>query len=282
MLNNTVKNTGTENMGLDLRDIAGTGSREEKIKRIAIQFEEMLINTLLKEAFKEEKNDDEEGTSLTSGSYKDLSTMFLSQYIADNGGLGYREVIERQLKEAYGDNVGTTKETTSASASQPVTGVTGAPGEPAGRTAPTVKKPASEPLKVTQPVSGPVSSEYGWRRDPIDGKTRFHAGIDYEVRSRTPVKSVMEGEVVFSGWEKGYGNLVEIEHPNGYRSRYGHNAALLVKKGDHVESGDVISLSGSSGRSTGPHLHFELRKGEFSLDPVKILDPMSRGVLAKK
>jgi murein DD-endopeptidase MepM/ murein hydrolase activator NlpD len=268
LLNNTNKNTGIDNMGLDLRDISGTGSKEEKIKRIAIQFEEMLINTLLKEAFKEEKKDEEEeGGLMGSGSYKDLSTMFLSQYIADNGGLGYREVIERQLKEAYPDSAGANKDTTSATASPSV---------------PTLKKPAPEPLTVTQPVSGPISSDYGWRRDPIDGKTRFHAGIDYEVRSNTPVKSFMEGEVVFSGWEKGYGNMVEIEHPNGYRSRYGHNSALLVKKGDHVESGTVISLSGSSGRSTGPHLHFEVRKGEFSLDPAKILDPMTRGVLAKK
>lgn len=269
LMNNTIKNVGIENMGIDLRDIAGSGSREEKIKRIAVQFEEMLINTLLKEAFKEEKDDDdEEGSFLSSGSYKDLSTMYFSQYIADNGGLGYREVIERQLKEAYGDNIST----------EGAAVVT----NPLGRTVPALKKQAAEPLQVTQPVSGPVSSDYGWRRDPIDGKTRFHSGIDYEVSPRTPVKSFMEGEVVFSGWEKGYGNMVEIEHPNGYRSRYAHNSALLVKEGDHVESGTVISLSGSSGRSTGPHLHFEIRKGELSLDPAKILDSMSQGVLAKK
>jgi murein DD-endopeptidase MepM/ murein hydrolase activator NlpD len=90
----------------------------------------------------------------------------------------------------------------------------------------------------------------------------------------------MEGEVTFSGWEKGYGNMVEIKHPNGMISRYGHNAELKVKEGDYVDSGAVIALSGSSGRSTGPHLHFELRKGEFSLNPVKMIDRLNPGLLS--
>ena len=81
----------------------------------------------------------------------------------------------------------------------------------------------------------------------------------------------MDGEVIFSGWKKGYGNLIEIKHPDGYVSKYGHNEKLLVKKGDKVTSGNTISLSGSSGRSTGPHLHFEVSKNNIAIDPAKIL-----------
>lgn len=274
LLLDTIKNSGVENLGMDLRNIAnGTGSKEEKITRIAIQFEEMLINSLLKETFKEEENK-EEGLPLSSGSYGDLRRIFLSQYLAESGGLGYREVIEQQLKDLY-FNDGNEDNKAAASGPLPVSTIKTVPSLP------TLKKDTSLSSKISSPVTAPVSSNYGWRKDPFDGKTRFHAGIDFEVPPHTPVKSFMAGDVTFSGWQKGYGYLVEIKHANGLITRYGHNAKLLVKEGDHVESGAIISLSGSSGRSTGPHLHFEVRKGEFSLDPANILDPMNRGILAK-
>ncbi|MCP5102915.1 MAG: M23 family metallopeptidase [bacterium] len=212
--------------------------------------------------------------------------MFLSQYVADNGGLGYREAIEEQLRQQILDSGDGTKkaagDTPGAFSLSNVRTAPHLPQIPNIPNVPAVSKPLSNPGKVSDPVNAPISSNYGWRKDPIDGKTRFHAGADFEVPRGTPVKSFMAGEVTYSGWEKGYGYLVEVEHPGGFVSRYGHNSKLLVKKGDRVESGAVVSLSGSSGRSTGPHLHFEVRKGEFSLDPVKILDPMNRGVLAKK
>lgn len=273
LLLETIKNSSVENLGMDLRDIANSkGSKEEKIKRIAIQFEEMLINSLLKESFKEE--DKEEGLPLSSRSYGDLRRIFLSQYIADSGGLGYREVIEQQIKDLYFNN-GNEDNKAAAAGPLPVSTIKTIPSLP------TLKKDTSPLSKISSPVTAPVSSNYGWRKDPFDGKTRFHAGIDFEVPLHTPVKSFMAGDVTSSGWQKGYGYLVEIQHANGLITRYGHNAKLLVKKGDHVESGAIISLSGSSGRSTGPHLHFEVRKGEFSLDPAKILDPTNRGILAK-
>ncbi|MCX6580855.1 MAG: M23 family metallopeptidase [Candidatus Aminicenantes bacterium] len=252
LLENALRKSDIENMGLDLRDIeGGSVSKEEKIKRVAIQFEEVLINTLLKETFKEEeeREGEEEGLPLHTGSLNDLRQMFLSQYIADNGGLGYREIIQQQIKDHYFPSP-----------------------------SPTLME------NISNPVPGPISSDYGWRKDPIDGLTRFHTGVDFEIPTNTPVKSFMEGKVTFSGWEKGYGYLVEITHPNGMVSRYGHNGELKVKEGDHVDSGAVIALSGSSGRSTGPHLHFELRKGEFSLNPVKMIDrlnPLNPGLLAK-
>jgi len=270
LLAKTIRDTGVENMGIDLRDIGGAGNKEEKVRRIAVQFEEMLVNTLLKEAFEEEeeKTDEDSGLmAISSDSYKDIRMMFLSQYIADSGGLGYRQVIEEQILEQYRQD--------ETAAPQPLDAVRTVP------TLPAIRKIVPGPVDISDPVTAPVSSDYGWRKDPIDGKTRFHTGIDFEVPPHTPVKSFMDGEVTYSGWEKGYGYLVEIVHPDGYTTRYGHNAKLMVREGDRVKAGDIISLSGSTGRSTGPHLHFEVRKGEFSLDPARFLGPGNREMLAK-
>lgn len=278
LLENALRKNNIENMGLDLRDIDnGSVSKEEKIKRVAIQFEEILINTLLKETLKEEENKDgeEEGLPLHTESFTDLRQMFLSQYIADNGGLGYREIIEQQIKAHYfnEDIKNNDNNTTGSPTLLSLSTVHTIPAVSAA--SPTLMK------NISSPVTGPISSDYGWRKDPIDGLTRFHTGVDFDVPANTTVKSFMEGEVTFSGWEQGYGNLVEIKHPNGMVSRYGHNSELRVKEGDYVDSGAVIALSGSSGRSTGPHLHFELRKGEFSLNPDKIIEKLNPGLLAK-
>jgi len=282
LLENALRKSNIENMGLDLRDIdGGSVSKEEKIKRVAIQFEEVLINTLLKETFKEEeeREGEEEGLPLHTGSLNDLRQMFLSQYIADNGGLGYREIIQQQIKDHYFNEDG--KNNDDSSDTNKMNSPTSLPVS----TVHTITAASPTPMEnISNPVPGPISSDYGWRKDPIDGLTRFHTGVDFEIPTNTPVKSFMEGKVTFSGWEKGYGYLVEITHPNGMVSRYGHNGELKVKEGDHVDSGAVIALSGSSGRSTGPHLHFELRKGEFSLNPVKMIDrlnPLNPGLLAK-
>lgn len=108
------------------------------------------------------------------------------------------------------------------------------------------------------PVRGIVTSTVGWRRDPIDGTTRHHNGIDLAVPVGTSVKAIAAGTVVESGWHGGYGNLVTIDHGNGMISMYGHNSQLAVRAGDQVQAGQTVALSGSTGRSTGPHLHFEL------------------------
>ncbi|RJP70724.1 MAG: M23 family metallopeptidase [Candidatus Abyssobacteria bacterium SURF_17] len=118
-----------------------------------------------------------------------------------------------------------------------------------------------------------ISSGFGYRTDPINGKRRFHEGIDLVAPRRTPVMAPADGVVIFSGWREGLGRTVELRHEYGYRTIYGHNDKLLKKKGDHVTRGDVISLVGSSGRSTGPHLHYEVRLNGKLVNPYRhILD----------
>jgi len=116
---------------------------------------------------------------------------------------------------------------------------------------------SQEPLL---PVKGVVTSKVGWRHDPIDGAVRHHNGVDIAVPTGTRVKAIAAGRVTESAPHGGYGNLVTIDHGNGMISMYGHNSQLEVRVGDQVEAGQTIALSGSTGRSTGPHLHFELWK----------------------
>ncbi|UFS69275.1 M23 family metallopeptidase [Geomonas sp. RF6] len=110
------------------------------------------------------------------------------------------------------------------------------------------------------PVHGNITSNVGWRHDPIDGGLKHHNGVDIAVPSGTPVKAITDGTVTFSGVRGGYGNLVVVEHDGGLATLYGHNSQLMVKAGDRVGAGETLALSGASGRCTGPHLHFELWK----------------------
>lgn len=107
------------------------------------------------------------------------------------------------------------------------------------------------------PVGGRITSTVGMRIDPIDKKWRMHNGIDIAIPSGIPVRPVAEGSVIYSGMRSGYGKVILVQHNNGVITLYAHNSSLLVSAGQEVETDTVIALSGSTGRSTGPHLHFE-------------------------
>ena len=115
--------------------------------------------------------------------------------------------------------------------------------------------------------SGWISSLYGYRSDPITGKREFHEGIDFAGKPGTPITAVAAGIVTWSGPRYGYGNLVEINHGGGIITRYAHNSKNLVKVGDKVEKGEVIAVMGSTGRSTGTHVHFEVLKNGKPVNP---------------
>jgi murein DD-endopeptidase MepM/ murein hydrolase activator NlpD len=107
--------------------------------------------------------------------------------------------------------------------------------------------------------TGRVTSGIGWRIDPFgSGRMIYHRGVDIAVPTGSPVFSVRSGTVLFAGNSKGYGNLVVVDHGDGFVSFYGHNSALMVSPGQRVDSRKVIALSGNTGRSTGPHVHYEL------------------------
>ena len=131
-------------------------------------------------------------------------------------------------------------------------------------------RPAGRPI-----TKGWISSYYGKRTDPFSGKLEMHKGMDFAAKDGSEIKSVSSGIVTWASSRYGYGNLVEINHGHGYTTRYGHNAEILVKVGDAVEKGQVISLMGSTGRSTGPHVHFEVLLNDRQVDPLRFVQSSS-------
>jgi len=135
---------------------------------------------------------------------------------------------------------------------------------------------SSSPKSLSLPVEGVISSRVGLRYDPIDGMLRNHKGVDIAIPEGTPVKPVAPGIVSYSGTRGGYGNIVIIEHDSGMTTLYAHNSVNLAATGYRVDGNSTIALSGSTGRSTGPHLHFEAWlegqnvTSEFLADPTSI------------
>jgi murein DD-endopeptidase MepM/ murein hydrolase activator NlpD len=126
--------------------------------------------------------------------------------------------------------------------------------------------PATQPVVSNElPVQGVLTSPVGYRADPFDGKLRHHNGYDIAAATGTPVKPVAPGIVVYSGWRGGYGNTVVVEHPDGMLTLYAHNSSNQVSEGSLVDRDTVIALTGSTGRSTGPHLHFEAWKADVNI-----------------
>jgi len=127
------------------------------------------------------------------------------------------------------------------------------------------------PGGLLMPVQGRVGSPMGMRTHPITGQRRMHAGQDIAAPTGTPIRAAQAGTVAFAGVRGGYGNLVVIEHPDGTETRYAHASRLDVRAGDRVERGAVVAAVGSTGQSTGPHLHFEVRRGGEPVDPAPLL-----------
>lgn len=128
-----------------------------------------------------------------------------------------------------------------------------------------VSEPEQLPVWI-KPASGPLSSLFAARWGT------FHYGIDFAAAYGSTVKAASAGTVIRAGWYGGYGQIVIIDHGDGVTTRYGHNSALLVSVGDHVEAGDAISKVGSTGQSTGPHCHFEVRIDDVPEDPLAWLE----------
>jgi len=126
--------------------------------------------------------------------------------------------------------------------------------------------PVRVPVKAQQ-----LSSRFGYRLDPFLKRPAFHAGLDFVAPAGSTVRATAAGTVVFAGMNGGYGEMVEIAHADGVSTRYGHLSLALVSKGTHVDAGAPIGLVGSTGRSTGPHLHYETRRGGEAIDPALYL-----------
>lgn len=121
------------------------------------------------------------------------------------------------------------------------------------------------------PARGTITSGFGWRISPFGDGNELHPGVDIAYTMGAPVVATADGEVVASGPAGGYGNLVQIDHGNGIATLYGHNSQLAVNVGQQVKKGQVIAYAGSTGKSTGPHVHYEVRINNTPIDPMKYL-----------
>jgi murein DD-endopeptidase MepM/ murein hydrolase activator NlpD len=122
------------------------------------------------------------------------------------------------------------------------------------------------------PISGRISSGFGWRRNPFGGSGReHHNGVDIPARTGTPIRAAGGGIIISSGWQNGYGNTVVIDHGGGLVTKYAHNSRNTAREGQRVERGDIIGYVGSTGRSTGAHLHYEIRRNGTAVNPIAFL-----------
>ena len=121
------------------------------------------------------------------------------------------------------------------------------------------------------PLNGPITSEFGWRTHPIFGTQRYHSGLDIGGDYGLPIVAAASGTVIHSGWISGYGYTVIIDHGGGITTLYGHNESLLVGEGESVSQGQTIAMCGSTGNSTGPHCHFEVRENGEPVSPYSYL-----------
>ena len=133
------------------------------------------------------------------------------------------------------------------------------------------QKVKMENIPAIQPVLNKdlkrMASGYGWRIDPVYHIRRFHQGMDFSAPIGTDIFATGNGTIIFSGWKQGYGETVEVDHGFGYKTRYAHCYKILARKGQRVKRGDVIALVGNTGKSTGPHVHYEVHYNGKPIDP---------------
>ncbi len=276
----------------------------DALRRAAVQFEAVLLMQLTSALNSKNEGDEDAlfGGDGGSGLAKQMFSEQLATTMAQSGGVGLSDLIMQKfgavpekpvvanklsnaltaIKDSK-ENLPTVEKTDTLklaapdgkmlNPTQPRLASTSAVTEIKSFSPNAITSPLSSSNEIAyqMPVSGRTSSGFGNRFHPIDKRMKLHGGIDIAVPRNTPVAAAAQGVVTFAGWTKGYGNLVVIKHPDGRESRYGHLEKLLVSKDDEIFAGQKIALSGSTGKSTGPHLHFEIRENGQVVNPLKIL-----------
>jgi murein DD-endopeptidase MepM/ murein hydrolase activator NlpD len=227
----------------DVESIRKSANQEEA----AIAFESYMVEMMVKEM----RRSVPEGI-FTSGAMDMFSGLFdqeISKRIAESGGLGFDKLIGNAMGVQAGANP-----------------------EPSFQKLSKYRRPsaaiAAAPTGEMPVDGGVVTSKFGARRDPFHGRTRAHKGLDIAAPQGTPIQPIRPGTVVSAGKRGGFGNVVVLDHGDGTTSLYAHCHELKVQKGDTVQRGDVIATVGSTGRSTGPHLHLEVHQDGTAVDPM--------------
>ena len=244
-----------------------SSDRLDELKKTAQEFESLFISHLLKvmrETIEESGLTDDGGFGKSI--YTELFDQELSRSVARRGALGIADLLYKRLApEVAADPETATPKGESGPISSKV-----APA-PQFQNETAAERSAAEVPDFRLPVKAPISSDYGMRKDPFTGQKSFHRGIDLAVPAGTQVLAPWSGRVVSVGSQAGYGNYVVVEHPEGFQTLYAHLGSASVRKGDSVTAGEALGTVGSSGRSTGPHLHFEVIRNGNRIDPKAVL-----------
>lgn len=218
----------------------GASASHPEVKKVAEEFASLLILEMLKSMRATLTQEGLDGDkSSARDTYSSLADVEVTRSLAKRDKIGLVTFLERALSKTT-----TTSETVNA---------------------------ATTPV----PSQGELTSGFGLRTDPLVREERFHKGIDIAAPEGSPIKAAEAGTVVFSGVVSGYGNLVEIDHGNGFVTKYAHTQENLVVVGQKVGAGQLIARVGATGRSTGSHLHFEVHKNGTPVDPQLFLQRLS-------
>lgn len=222
-------------------------SKAEERKQIAVlaqQFEALLISQMLRE-MKDSMTAESEAGGFGADILGDTINSEFAMALSKSGGMGLAESLMQSLQKLDTKSVDHTE----------------------------IAAPAPEIVFPQAGARNPdpgVSSGFGWRADPLHGHRRFHNGTDIRLAYGEEVRAAAGGVVTFAGQQSGYGLVVKVDHGDGLETRYAHLASLAVQAGMTIDAGSPIARSGNSGRTTGPHLHFEVRKDGQPIDPERV------------
>jgi murein DD-endopeptidase MepM/ murein hydrolase activator NlpD len=238
----------------------GQPTDPKKVVQLAQEFEAMLMLQMVRQMRQSLSFDDEKEAGFGNETMTDTIDIELSRYLARAGGIGLGKMVEQSL----------TKQLQGASPAADST-QDGLP-LPAPATALPTGAPAALPLAspLNMPLDSKTTSGFGWRNDPLGQGRKFHAGVDLRAAYGTAVPAAASGEVTFAGDQGGYGTTVVVQHEDGLETRYAHLSSMDVQAGDRVEAGQSVGRVGNSGRSTAPHLHFEVRRHGQQVDPAEV------------
>jgi peptidoglycan hydrolase FlgJ len=244
--------------------ITAAAKQKSELKKVAQDFEAVFISHMLKVM---RETIDESGL-MDGGFGKSVYTELFDQETAVNmarkGTLGIGDILYKSLENRIGkDGSEDASETKQKFNVLPADSIKISEPESGNNDASSADIP-----DIQLPIQAPISSNFGLRKDPFSGQWKFHRGIDLAAPEGMPVSAALPGKVISAGYESGYGNTVLVEHDGGLRTRYGHLASINVKPGDAVTSEDALGTVGSTGHSTGSHLHFEVMRRGKHLDPL--------------
>jgi murein DD-endopeptidase MepM/ murein hydrolase activator NlpD len=215
-------------------------ANDARLREAARSLESLLLRQII-EASGAFKGGEGAGSGVRAG----LFAGALADAVARSGGIGLADEVARSLGAA--------------------------PPAPAPAPAPGPAPALAGPALAVPPLRGAVTSAFGARTDPFTGDPALHRGVDLGAPEGTPIRAPAAGVVKSAGARGGYGNAVELDHGGGLVTVYGHASELLVAPGEQVAAGQEIARVGSTGRATGPHLHFEVRVGGRAVDPARVL-----------